>query len=68
MAETMTVNGKAYPYATGMTVSSLLAAVHGGSENVVVEVNGDIIPRGCYGLTLLNGGDTVEIVYFVGGG
>ena len=68
MAETMTVNGKAYPYATGMTVSSLLAAMHGGPEKVVVEVNGDIIPGECYGLTFLNGGDTIEIVYFVGGG
>jgi len=66
--ETMMVNGKAYPHTEGMTVASLLAAVHGGSGQVVVEVNGDIVPSECYELILLNSGDTVEIVRFVGGG
>jgi len=66
--ETVTVNGKEYPHAAGMTVSSFLAAVHDGSGRVVVEVNGDIIPSERYDMTPLSGGDTVEIVHFVGGG
>ena len=66
--EVVMVNGKAHPHEADMTIASLLAAVHGGSGQVVVEVNGDIVPRERYEATPLNGGDTVEIVHFVGGG
>ena len=66
--ETVTINGKAYPHAEGMTISSFLASFHDGSGRVAVEVNGDIIPGERYDTTPLNGGDTVEIVHFVGGG
>lgn len=65
---TITVNGKSHPYTDAMTVASLLAAVHAGAGMVVVEVNGDIVPRERYDETPLNAGDVVEIVHFVGGG
>ncbi|MDR3074035.1 MAG: sulfur carrier protein ThiS [Deltaproteobacteria bacterium] len=66
--DSLTVNGKPHPHAPGMTVASLLAAVHGAPAHVVVEVNGEIVPLERYGAMPLNGGDAVEIVHFVGGG
>ncbi len=38
------------------------------SGRVAVEVNGKIVPRSEYDKTILNDGDSVEIVRFVGGG
>lgn len=64
----VTVNGKEYPHSQGMTVSSLLAAVHDGHGLVVVEVNAEIVPRENFEKTPVNAGDVVEIVHFVGGG
>ncbi|SBV94980.1 Thiamine biosynthesis protein ThiS (fragment) [uncultured delta proteobacterium] len=66
--QTVLVNGKEHPHMEGMTVTSLLSALPGVSGNVVVEVNAVIIPRGRFGETLLNAGDRIEIVHFVGGG
>ena len=67
-ANFLIVNGNRHPHETGMTVASLLAAVHNGSGRVVVEVNGVIVAAERYGETPLNAGDSVEIVHFVGGG
>ena len=35
---------------------------------IAVERNGDIVPKGLYGQTVLRDGDTLEVVRFVGGG
>ena len=35
---------------------------------IAVEINGHIVPKSKYDTTVLNDGDTVEIVGFVGGG
>ena len=67
-SESLTVNGKEYPHTEGMTVASLLAEVHDGAGMVVVEVNAEILPRERFAQTVLNPGDSVEIVHFVGGG
>ena len=37
-------------------------------KRVAVELNGDIIPKSQYESIVLNNGDIVEIVSFVGGG
>lgn len=37
-------------------------------KRVAVELNGDILPKAQYESTLLQDGDNVEIVSFVGGG
>lgn len=66
--EKLTVNGKDHPYKNGMTVAMLLCEVLDAPGTVVVERNGEIIPRGRFEDTPLNKGDIVEIVHFVGGG
>ncbi len=54
--------------AAGKTVSQLLAAEGFDFGRIAVERNGDIVPKGLYGQTVLRDGDTLEVVRFVGGG
>ena len=39
-----------------------------GTPRLAVERNGNIVPRARYGETVLEDGDVLEIVRFVGGG
>ena len=64
----LTVNGNLHPYAEGMTVASLLAELTGGPVTAVVEKNGAIVPRERFEKTVLQPGDSLEVVHFVGGG
>lgn len=52
----------------GRTVTELLSAMDTSSQRVAVELNEVIIPKAEYSNTVLNDGDTVEVVRFVGGG
>ena len=36
--------------------------------NSSVEINGEIVPKAQYANTLINDGDIIEVVSFVGGG
>ncbi|MBQ9956747.1 MAG: sulfur carrier protein ThiS [Ruminococcus sp.] len=52
----------------GKTVSQYLAENGYDGKRVAVELNGDILPKSQYEITVLQDGDCVEIVCFVGGG
>ena len=52
----------------GKTLSEYLAATDYDPKRIAVERNGDIVFRSRYAETLLNDGDSLEIVSFVGGG
>lgn len=52
----------------GKTVSQYLAENGYDGKLVAVELNGDILPKSQYEITILQDGDCVEIVCFVGGG
>jgi sulfur carrier protein len=61
------VNGE--PQTIGSTtVMGYLEALAIDPRRVAVELNLDILPKAAYETTMLNEGDTVEIVHFVGGG
>jgi sulfur carrier protein len=51
-----------------MSVLDYLASLSIDPQRVAVELNLDILPKVDYGATLLNDGDRLEIVHFVGGG
>ncbi len=53
---------------SGKTVSQYLREANYTTARVAVEINGDIVPKSEYDEVVLNDGDTVEIVSFVGGG
>lgn len=54
--------------ASGKSVSEYLAEAGYETLRVVVEKNGDIVPRNKWEETVLAAGDVIEIVSFVGGG
>ena len=63
------VNGKDNNFGEGLTVSQLLAEQKVKMpEMVSVELNGQILKRSEFENTMLNEGDKVEFLYFMGGG
>ncbi|MEK4854649.1 sulfur carrier protein ThiS [Paenibacillus sp. FSL H7-0756] len=50
------------------TLADLLARPEWAGKLVIVELNGELAGREVYGDTLLNEGDRIELVHFVGGG
>lgn len=67
----LTVNGKPASIAkeTPISVSSLLETLQVAQrEYVTVELNGDILDRDRFDAATVKDGDTVEFLYFMGGG
>ncbi len=62
------VNGKQVSVPTGATVHDFLAGKRMTDAMAIVERNGQIVPRGEYGNTVLQAGDRLEVVHAVGGG
>ena len=54
--------------AAGKTVSEYIATTEYDSKRIAVERNGDIVFKSQYDVTVLEDGDSLEIVSFVGGG
>lgn len=63
-----TVNGLQASCRRGLTLADYLAVAGLEPEKVVVEVNGAILKLEAFGAHILNAGDQVEIIQFVGGG
>lgn len=64
----ITVNGKDIENIAGKTALEYLAENGFDVKRVAVELNGDILPKSQYESTILQDGDIIEIVSFVGGG
>jgi thiamine biosynthesis protein ThiS len=65
---TITLNGEPIDLSGPLTVTELLTSLDIDARRVAVEHNLVVIKRTAYDQTLLNEGDSVEIVNFVGGG
>ena len=52
----------------GKTVSEYLATTNYDPKRIAVERNGDIVFKSQYDTTVLEDGDSLEVVSFVGGG
>lgn len=61
------INGKNLD-ADGKSIAQYLEAANFDTRRIVVERNGEIVPKAQYGETILKDGDCVEVVSFVGGG
>lgn len=64
----ITVNGKPEPLTEGTTILDLLTALGVQTPLVAVEQNRAIVPKAQHAETLLQDGDTIEVVTLVGGG
>ena len=61
------INGKNLD-ADGKSIAQYLETANFDTRRIVVECNGEIVPKAQYSETILKDGDCVEIVSFVGGG
>jgi len=61
------VNGEEKDIA-GKTLAEYLATTNYDMKRIAVERNGDIVPKAQYNETVLQDGDSLEVVSFVGGG
>ena len=52
----------------GMILLTYLQENNYPLERIAVEINEEIVPKSQYDTVVLNDGDTVEVVSFVGGG
>lgn len=65
---TITLNGEPHAWPAPQTVAALLASLQIDTRTVAVECNRVVVKRAAYNRTLIEAGDEVEIVSFVGGG
>jgi len=61
------INGKPVE-AAGMTIAEYLTKENFDARKVAVEVNEEIIPKNKFADKILQDGDIVEIISFMGGG
>jgi sulfur carrier protein len=64
----VSVNGITENYDRPLAISELVERLALAGKKIAVERNGEIVPRGAHGTTLLADGDRLEIVVAVGGG
>lgn len=62
------VNGQPAELETGMNLERLIAFYRLKTDQVVVELNRKVPAKSAYASTLIQEGDEVEIVKFLGGG
>jgi len=62
------LNGQDVDISEGISVLELLSIKDISPETVVVERNKEIVPSDAFAETVLNDGDHLEVLRFVGGG
>jgi len=62
------INGKSPALTTAQNLSDIVSTFCKQSRHVISELNGAIIPPEQWSQTLLQDGDVLELVTFVGGG
>lgn len=64
----ITLNGEAQTLADGMTLSELVASLSDDPRGIAIERNREIVPKSEHANVVLQEGDQLEVVQFVGGG
>lgn len=64
----ITINGEPHRVAAGLSVAGLVAELGFNPKKVAVERNLEIVPRSTHSHVMIEEGDQLEIVHFVGGG
>lgn len=65
---TIQLNGEQHDIQAGMSVAALLRQLEIRLDQVAVEVNLEIMDKGGFEARLLQDGDRVEVMSFIGGG
>jgi sulfur carrier protein len=62
------INGERRELTAGVTVADVIGLLDLNRRRLAVEINREIVARDSYGDRVLQEGDVLEIVQFVGGG
>lgn len=62
------LNGEPRELPDGATMSEAVTELKAATTGVAAAINGDVVPRGAWTLTILHDGDQVEVVTAVQGG
>ena len=62
------LNGNPFEINNGTNLNQLLNKLKIQKNKIAIEVNGEIVEKNKYPNLILNKGDKVEIVHFIGGG
>ncbi|MFN3214589.1 MAG: sulfur carrier protein ThiS [Henriciella sp.] len=62
------LNGERRDVADGMSIEALVLTLADDPRGVAIERNLEIVPKAEHATTLLQDGDRLEVVQFVGGG
>ncbi|MEO0884209.1 MAG: sulfur carrier protein ThiS [Pseudomonadota bacterium] len=62
------INGEARTLADGMTLDALVQTLGPDTRGIAIERNLEIVPKSEHASTVLQDGDRLEVVQFVGGG
>ncbi|MEM7493633.1 MAG: sulfur carrier protein ThiS [Pseudomonadota bacterium] len=62
------LNGEIRDIEPGMTLLALVETLGGDSRGIAIERNLEIVPKSEHSTTVLEDGDRLEVVQFVGGG
>ncbi len=62
------LNGESQDVAAGTSVEALVLTLTDDPRGIAIERNLEIVPKAEHGSTLLEDGDRLEVVQFVGGG
>lgn len=68
MAVSVTINGEEQQLAEALSLADLLLTLNITKGKVAIERNLEIVPRSLYASTMVEEGDRLEIVHFIGGG
>lgn len=62
------LNGEARDIDAGLTLAALVAQIADDPRGIAIERNLEIVPKAEHKLVVLEDGDRLEVVQFVGGG
>ncbi len=62
------VNGDFHNFEDGCTIAQMLSALGLPMKKIAVERNLEVVPKSTYEEVVLQEGDKLEIIHFIGGG
>lgn len=62
------LNNREFPWEEGMTVESLMKKKKFTYSRIIVKINSQHIEQEDYSITLINDGDTVQMIHLLAGG
>ena len=64
----ITLNGEKFALETGSNIVNLIDKLDLNTDKLAIERNLEIVPKSKFAMTIIEEGDKLEIVHFIGGG